>query len=346
MNGASGTFNLPAGTTNYGAAIVCNGFFEYIVLLTVSDTKTPSIACPGPGTSVAAVAYDVSAIPGAQKANVYIGSSASFQNTATGTANFTTAPAGMQDVGVVGFGAAGTDADAVKFQRGVSVPGPIGPVVAQAADATSTAAIVLNGIPNGYNSQVNVNYVTAGGAALSIKQAGGTSTYPTVAAADSLPGDQYQIQSYASSNGALINQVGAYQTFASPQSVTLNLPTPLTYTGPAPARYPTYTPPAYTFDLAGTTAYQFGAITPFGPAIYVGTSAAYLATVGNTLQIPNLSSLVAFASITPPASGSAEDWSLEESVTSGATNNYLFQPPFPVNTTALTVYASGQYTVP
>ena len=123
MSGSSGTFNLPAGATTYGAAIVCNGFTEYIVLLTVSDTRSPSIACPAPGTSVAAVAYDVSAIPGAQKANVYIGSAASFQNTATGTANFTTAPAGTQDVAVVGFGAAGTDADAVKIQRGVSVPG-------------------------------------------------------------------------------------------------------------------------------------------------------------------------------------------------------------------------------
>lgn len=126
----------------------------------------------------------------------------------------------------------------------------------------------------------------------------------------------------------------------------MNLPTPLSYSGPTPARYPAYTPPAYTFNLAGTTAYQFGAITPFGPGIYVGTSGSYLATVGNTLQIPNLSSLPVFAGITPPASGSAEDWSLEESVTSGTTNNYLFQMPFPINTNALTVYASGQYTVP
>jgi hypothetical protein len=345
LSGGSTTFKLPVGTTTYGAAIVCAQFIEYIVLLTTSDTTTPSIQCNGTGaTTSASVSYDVSSITGAAKAVVYIGNTENSSTTLTGTQAFSSAPSGLQDVAVLAYGSAGTDASAVKIDRGVNVGGTIGPVTAvQGVDNTGTAALTINSLPGGYTAQVNADYTTAGGATLLIKNAGPTTSFPTVAAADTAAGDTYFIQAFAS---LASNQVGIFETTATGGSTSLTLPTPLVYAGPAAAQYPTYTVPSYSFALSGTKMYQLEAVTPFGPEIIAGTSSAYLATVNNTLQVPNLSALAGFSTIAAPAAGNPEDWELQEAVVSSATTDYLFQAPFPVNSSAAYVEQAGQFTVP
>ncbi|HEV3154626.1 MAG TPA: hypothetical protein VGZ02_12545 [Candidatus Baltobacteraceae bacterium] len=346
LSGNAATFTLPNGTSTYGVAIVCDSIFEFIELLSTSDTTTPSINCPVSGTTATSVSYDVSQIPGATSAHIYVGNAASFQNSVAGAATFNDAPSGTQDLAAIAFGAGATDALAVKIQRGVTVTSALGPLTAlNNTDTTSTATVALAGVPSGFNTQVNAWYITKGGAQLTIKDAGSTATYPTVAAADTQSGDYYYLQTFATNtSGSSLSQVGTSQTFSSAQNVSLTFPAPLTYSAPAAAQYPTFAVPSYNgFTISGSTAFIFGAFAPMQNEIIVGTTSSYLSTVGNSLAFPNLSSLPGFLS--EPASGHAEDW-MAQVFSSTVAGNYLFQLPFPNNAMQQYALASGQFTVP
>jgi hypothetical protein len=348
LSGNGASFTVPAGTTTYGVAVVCPPIFEFIELLSINDTKTPVITCPANGTTSTSVSYDVSQIPSAAQARVYIGSAASFQSTTTGTASFTDAPSGTQDVALLAFpsGLSATDALAVKILRAQSIPGALSISALNGTDNTSSASIGLSGAPAGFTTQVNAWYETAGGAQLLIKNAGSTTSYPTVANADTLNGDYYLVQAFASNNTVSgVNQVGASQTFSTPQSVSLTFPSPMTYAAPAAAQYPTFAVPAYSgFTVSGPTAFLFGAFAPMQNEITVATTSTYLSSVGNSLAFPNLSSLAGFFS--EPTHGNAEDWLVEEATSTNLNGNYLFSFPYANNGTQQYALVSGQFTVP
>ena len=347
MTGQSGSFTLPSGTGTYGVAIVCDTLFEFIEELTVSDTKSPTIFCPQTGTMTPTVSYNLANIPLATHATVYVNSISGSGNTVSGSVPFTGAPSGAQDISVIAYANAGTDALAVKIARAVNVSngliGPITPV--NGVDTTGTSALALSPPPLGYTTQVNAWYNTQAGALIEIKNAGSTASYPAVAAADSITGDYYYLQAFATqTNGTNLSQVGESQTFTSPLAASMTFPAPMTYAAPTPAQYPTFVTPAYSgFTASGTTTFQFGAFAPMQNEIVVGTSATYLAAVGNSFVFPNLSGVTGF--LHEPASGLAEDWFAQETVES-APGNYLAQTPLPNNDTLQYALVSGQYTVP
>ncbi len=344
MTGSTATFTVPAGTARYGVAIVC-GKSELIEMLTVTDSLNPSITCGGAGGTSQSLGFDASGINNATNADLYVGSAFQEETIPKGTGDVRSAPAGTQDVSLIAYDNNG-DPLAVKIERGVNITGgPMPAIVDTNADLTGKATLTMSAPPSGFTATVNDWYQTAGGADLELQDQAAMTWFPTLAAADAQNGDVYHIEAFAASNGAIPNEVGVFSTFSKAANQTLTFPAPLSYGGPVPAQYPAFSVPEYGgFNITGNAAYEF-AIFGSSSSIEIGASPQYLKINGDTLTVPDLSSLGGF--ISAPSSGNRETWILGERMTTTPLDgNYLGRQPPSSNSLLEYAQEAGEFTVP
>jgi hypothetical protein len=310
-----------------------------------SDTTSPAVYCPPTSLLTVTFNFDISAIPSAQEAAIAVGSdlspylpgpasSASLQNVAPGT----------QDIGVAAYGTtANTPPFGVQIERGVKVTGS--PVIIppmNTSDQTGSESIVVNNIPSGYTNYVIASYVTAGGTTIPINGMQVPTSYATIASGDSAQGDFYSVES-TSLNGAGAG-VEALQSFITPQNLTLNLPSVLSYGGPTPAPYPTFNATYNGFTGSGITGWiasngWVGSASEIEVVVYA--TSTFLGS--NSITIPNLSSVSGFVQ-TPPTNTSV-GWTLIAFQQSACYFAFkvIASPP---NETAQYAYLGGSYIEP
>ena len=316
LSGSTATFNVASTSTSYAVAVLCpastasgiqiEGVFEALA----SDTTSPTLYCP-PTTSVTmTVNFDLSAVAAAQEAAIAVGTDISaYWPGPVSAGNVQNVTTGTQDVGVAAYGATPTTAPyGVQIQRGVDVTGaPLTVPPMSTTDETGSATVAVNGIPSGYSNSLSAYYVTAGGATIPIN-GNNVANYALVAAADTMTGDFYSVQSSAT-NSSFTNVVEALQSFSSGGNLTLTLPAPMSYSGPTAAAYPTFDATYSGFTGSGKTGWigavdWAGSSTTMGILVYA--TSGFLGT--NSVAIPDLSSVSGF--IAPPASGIPVQWSV------------------------------------
>jgi len=351
LSGSTASFSVSSTTTPYAVAVFCplpssNTRVETIFEATAADTTTVTSGCPTVTSVPLTVNYNVSAIPGAQEAEVSVGDTISaYWSGANSAANISAVSAGVQDIGVAAYGPSpNTAATGVQIQRGINVTGaPITVPPMSLTDQTGSAPIAVNSVPAGYANTINAYYVTAGGASIPIN-GNNVPNYALVAAGDTIAGDYYLVQSQAT-NGGNTSLVESLQSFSSPQSPTLTLPGVMNYLGPTPAAYPTFNPSYSGFTITGKTGliaaldWQTGGVTDI---VFVYATTAFIGT-SNQVAIPNLSAVSGF--LAPPVGGTTVAWSV--GAFSQTQPYFAFDlPNAPDNETAQYAIASGTYSEP
>lgn len=322
LAGASASFSLPVGTTAYGFAYICPTFNagntysnETIIQATTADTTSLSLACPSLNGNLAAT-YDVSAIPGAASTLLYEGYQSNQTFATSGVQVLPNVPTGMTDVALVALDASGA-AVGIEILRGVNVTGSTSitfpPMTT--ADALGSAPASLTNVPSAATSfDFYTTYQTAGGlsAILPVHYTNTPqTTYPTVPASQTQPGDFYLLHAAAD----LPTQgLRAVVSSSSATAITAAFPSPwTTVPSPVPAAFPAFPANTSGFSVQGSivnAAWTQFTSTAGAPTVYNRYSfvtQAWLAT-SSTFTVPDLSSLPGF---TPaPPSGVREFWNL------------------------------------
>jgi hypothetical protein len=327
---------LPAGTTQYGIAFVCESVqtatqvnVEWILQADVNDGSSYSLQLcqsnnlSAPPSGTFAGSYDASAIPGAATVNVNMNddSRGAFFNTATGAFNIS-AVAGTTDVYATVFDSLNTIL-AMKIVRSQTVPGIANggnPITVAASDAVTVQPISLANVSPTFALVIMVPYpslVTARGSSpVGMHGFPLATQYAVLPPAALQPGDYYafNVEAGVGNQNVLTRQ---YRTTTGP--VTMTVPTPWAATPPTPAAFPTFT-----FDYTGfagqpaiadsaAISWTQGSI---ASAIEVVSTANHQ-NGATTLTIPDLTALPGFLPKAP--SGSAIHWSL---ITWGGTTQF------------------------
>jgi hypothetical protein len=313
FSGSSATFTVPTATSTYAVALLCpvssGEVDETIYETSASDTVSPtSGACSAtPTLATTNVTYNVSAVGGLNEL-ISIGGYGGSATGASSSANIT-GPTGTQDIVLAARGGPPGIPLGVQFKRGVNITGaPVTFSPMTTSDATGSATVVVNGVPSGYTDSFLVDYFTAGGTSTLLSTSGGSTTYATVAAADTQSGDSYLIWPTAS-NSSQTSFVAAELSSSSAQNTTLTLPAVFTYNGPTAAAYPTFNTSYNGFTITAQTGWYAKLRWTNGATSYqiaVNATSAFLGS--NPVSIPNLSSISGFP--TPQASGGTVNWYL------------------------------------
>lgn len=315
------TVQLPAGTTQYGVAFLCESIRfgsqvnqEFIVEADLKDGSSYSLqlclpdatATPTRGSFTGS--FDATAIPGVSTVEISIDDfSANFGlNTATGSFNIS-GLIGTTDVYATAFDSL-HNMLAMKIVRGQTVPGIANggnPIVLAASDAitTSMPVSVANIPAGGFSPPLMVpfpSYVSAHGGVNVGTGFPLATQYAVVNATEAQPGDYYSFILLA---GAATEQVQTRQFLKTAAPVTLTLPNPWAATPPAPARFPTF---IFNYTgLAGQPAIADQAsISWTQSGIFFAITA--IATANNqqgatTLTMPDLTALPGFFAMAPTA---------------------------------------------
>jgi hypothetical protein len=325
LTAQSVSFTLPSGTDAYGFAYVCPTFLDAyyysntsVLQATTADTTSLSVACPSQ-TGFVSATYNASAIPGATSVIMTALDYSTQTSQTSGSAGLASIPGGTSDVALEALGVNGVLA--VQIQRGVSLSGTPSTTIAfppmTAADDLGTSAPVnLTGVPSSATlSGFATTYNTSNGLSIVLPNAlNGVpqTTYPTVPATQSQPGDFYLIQAGAQLSNQILTAELSTDT---PTASTVALPSPLTSApNPTPAAFPTFQANTSGFTVPGTVVdstwiqYQ---TTPSATStfynLYVYVTQSWLDT-NTTFTVPDLSTLPVFAPA--PPSGGEEFWTV------------------------------------
>ncbi len=333
LSGGQLTFVVPTGTSTFQLAYHCPPFAgmgtiddEYVIDASTSDGTSPTLTCyAAPATTSESVSVNATALATATNAGA-IGTFG--YGTYVGSANGTASGSfvnGTNDIAALAIDAS-NNLVGVKFVRAQTIPGAINggnPIVFAASDATTTSTMTVAGIPAGFGATpaYNISYQTASGTSFGINH--NTPTYAVVASANMAAGDAYVFESN-DADGATNQHIGATLFASAAGPVTVTLPTPWTYAGPAAAQYPTFTF-AYS-GFSGTNAvtdhgavfWQENPTTEAGIVVYA--TPAYLGS-STTVSVPNLTALTGF--LASAASGTTV--SVVSEVDSQASLSYLNQ---------------------
>jgi hypothetical protein len=311
------TFTVPQGTITYALAYVCplptgaSASEEHVFEATTQDSTSLQLLCvrSNPPTLGTATGSASSAIAGT--ANIEIFGNRGLGGTPLAQGPFSVSlPVGTNDVAALAVDGS-ANVLGVNILRGQTVPGVInggsGIVI---GDATIPQSVTVNNVPAGFITPVVfVQYITANGTSFSLANhtVGNPRGYVAVPAADTQSGDFYFYESI-SNNSATPQGVATVQTMTNAGNVTMALPAPWTFSGPTPAKLPTFT-----FNYSG-----FAGQPAIGDFAHVGwitgaisNSIDIFATANfqngaNTITFPDLSAIPGFFG--PAASGSTIVW--------------------------------------
>ncbi|HLH08684.1 MAG TPA: hypothetical protein VKW78_15705 [Terriglobales bacterium] len=351
--------SIPQGTTTYAIAFVCPptaGFgntvtSEYIIEAAIQDGTAFSLNCGATlTTSNVTGSVDASAVPGA--ANVLIRGTAGYGGQlggTTGTFNVTL-PNGTNDVAFVAIDSAvQPNVLAVKILRNQTAPGAVNggnAVVFSSADLTANQSFAVTNIPSGFVTPpaASVEYYTANGTYILLDNNSATQ-YPAVPAAAKQSGDFYLFEANTSDTATHNSAVGITQTNTTGGSATIALPTQWTYSGPTPAKLPTFTF-AYSgysglADVAQQAEIEW-APTPTTLTTITVTATTNAQNGATTLAIPDLSSISGFSASAP--SGTNVYW--VAAIYGGSAEEFSFYPNPPSNGSLAFVQNRGNYTQP
>jgi hypothetical protein len=378
LSSGSVTLNVPAGTTNFAVAYVCQGTstlgdiqtnytYQYVFEASTLDSTSLSETCAfagltGTGSSGTLTgSVDASAIPGANYVGVEAdnGSSGEEDILSGDSQQFSESmPAGTDRAAVEGYvytsGQIGSDAvftlAAVRNFNGVAVPGALNSgttVTLGAADQVTTQPISYSNVPGGFSTPATIaNYDWNGGGGILLSN-GATNQYPVVPASAAESGDSY---SFVSSTQLVTSSNVGEGVFVDTNTTTggalnVSFPAPWSYSGPTPAAQPTFD--MTNSSITGTTGVTAsGELAWFVPS--VGSSSQVVWSVNATgnylngstsLAFPDLGSLTGFVS--GPASGDTANWFAIISKSSAASGQSVFP-----NGTITSVENDGTFTVP
>jgi len=350
------TFTVPSGTTKYAIAVVFLNFegpqnFEFIFAATLQDGTSIQPTCglqclsnsPVP-TDSATGGFDASAIPGVSEVEIS-GRNGTGTNVNAASSSFNIKLAtGINDVALTATPFGSFPVLAAKIVRNQTVPGAINggnTITLGSADLITTQPLTVTNIAPGFSPPIiSVSYFTANtGFPLSSNSTNSTQ-YPVVPAASAQTGDGY-IFNLSTASPPPSSQINftLSSTTAAGGPFTIAIPDPLTFSGPAPSAFPTFTfdyPPVAGFANVSRSA-EINWLQGPGPiftdfTIDIAATPSFL-NGANTISIPNLSGLPGF--IVPP-SGTSVGW---KASISGAT------APGP-NSTQIIATNHGSYTVP
>lgn len=350
------TFAVPSGTTKYAVAFLCppagSPTFnaETVVEASTQDSTSLTESCfaPPPGTGTA-TGNASSAIAGTTGLEVLgNGGSAFFSNPASFSVPMAV---GANDVAVIAEGGSGMVG--IKIVRAQTVPGVVGGsgiVLTSPADATTTQSVTMTNVPAGFNPpNALVNYHTANGTLFSLVSSGpppsNPQPYAVVPGASSQSGDFYHYFGVAGSPVPGTQTLGmAMTTTSGGGAVTLALPAPWLFSGPAPAKLPTFT-----FNYSG---FSGQAMVEDAVLIVwsVGTTSSQIRVTATanfqngatTITIPDLSSIPGF--LAPAPSGTTVDWVADVFAGTPQVMTTLVNPP--ANASGSFVQNTGQFTQP
>jgi hypothetical protein len=367
--GSQLNFTLPTATTKYALAWTCFegeqpvfDHLEVVLQATPQDGTAYSLDCGGPhlilppqlppGSGTVTGSVDASGIAGATEVFFQGPSNSGFSvNSASGSFS-ENMPAGTYDMLAVAFGA--PNLLAIKILRGQTVPGAIngGNTVAfGSADLFTPQPLTATNVPTGFDSPLTLaTFFTSGGTSLGVENSANPMQYLAVPVASTQSGDGYIFSAQTSDTATHHSAIMAKQNTTSSGGgpVTIGLPDPWSYSGPAPAAFPTFT-----FDYAGFAG--FSAITQEASILWVLTSGfthnnfsiQVLATQSYqngamTVTIPDLSSLN--FGVGTPRSGAGIQWNA--SIQAGNSPQVDFFPVLSTNSFVHEVGNAGGYIAP
>lgn len=318
------TLSLPEGITSYAIAYACAPATPgstpveiHVIEATTQETSSIKAACVGapafPSFGVATGSLS-STITGAATFQIF-GKLAALTATPLTPGPFSVdLPMGTQDVAVVALDTSSNKVG-IKIVRNQTIPGALnGGSGIAVTDAMIPQAVTVTNVPAGFNGPgVLVLYSTANGVNLSLASSNVTNPrlYAAIPAADTQPGDMYFYEASASA-GTLPSLQGVFTIATSSAGggpATLSLPAPWTFSGPSPARLPTFT-----FNYSGFSGQAFVAdsaalrwSTGSTSASIDVTATARFLNGSNTITFPDLSALPGFFG--PAPSGTTISWS-------------------------------------
>jgi hypothetical protein len=345
------TLLLPGKTSNYTLAYVCPTVEqEFVVEANAQDGDTMVANCTNfstPPLAAATGSVNASAIPGATQ--VIVANSAPLASVGVSGSFSALLPSGNRDIVFLAENGNGVVLG-VKILRSQTVPGAVnggGTVVFAPTDVTTQQPVTINNVPSGSSAASSVvQYVTIGGTDLFLEKStnilnGPAGSYPAVPVTETQSGDFYFYQSTASVTGS--EEVGALQSTTSGGGpVTLTLPAPWSFGGPAPSALPTFT-----FNYSGFVGLpavsqqaRIGWVTPtiLNESITV-TATASFQNGATTLAFPDLTSVNGFLA---PPSGVQISWSAE--IFGGTAQ--AFNMTLPGSNSVAFVRNQGTYTQP
>jgi len=373
------TLSIPQGTTNFAVAFVCTATFgtgatqtqdveQTLIESTTVDGISQGEVCvapnlfPGTGSTLppqsGALSYsvDMSAIAAADQ--LYLAASNGTDSEETFESNESGVeilPAGNDVVDVLAFQYAGgfgpTVLVAAKQYTNQPVPGSLNggnTVVLGSADEVTTEPITYQNIPSGFTQILYASYWPAGnglGFNLAENPSSFAANYPVVPSSMAHSGDLYEIDAFANrSNGSTMDSVSV-QTLNSSGPVSIQFPPVWSYSGPAPAGFPTIDFSAFP-GFGGTSGVAYSVGLDWGPSAS-GVSDGYGIEVtanamngATSLAAPDLSGLAGF--LKAPASGTQVNWGA--GIGQGRPSIWV-DLPFTQGTLAW-ASARGSYTVP
>jgi hypothetical protein len=352
------SLTVPQGTTKYAIAYVCPGVAglrntvnsEFVIEATTQDPTSFTTSCLGPPvTSSVTGSANASLITGATDVKI-AGNQGLGGNVGSNSGNFTVSlPNGNNDIAAVAVNGAGT-ALAVQMVRAQTVPGVINSgntILFVTANSTATQPLTVTGVPAGFVSPpaASVQYRTANGTSFLLENNSSTQ-YPAVPAAQTQTGDFYVYQANTTDTATHTSSVGITQsttTGGGPASIAL--PSPWSFTGPAAARFPTFTFNYTGFNGLAAVAQQ--AEIEWAPTATTLTTITVTATANfqngtNTITIPDLTALSGF--FAPAATGTSITWVAD--IFGGTAQEFIFFPSIPANGTVSFVQNRGSFTQP
>lgn len=314
---------LPSSTTKYTVVYLCPGIFvfpdeiEYILEATPADGTAFTVSCfvqqPFGNLNSGSVQVDASAFPGTFGVAFYgLNGLAGGESLGSGFVSDVVdyhLPSGTYDVAVAIGGCCGITA--LRMLRAQTIPGSLNggnPIVFTQSDAATSGPQTVSdiNIPAGFSvSPVSdITYRTSTGTIINLN-ANGAMQYSSVPPTVTVPTDFYRYdRNYFDTQGQGVGAVATSSSFIT----SISLPQPWTYSGPAPAAFPTFT-----FDYSG-----FPPVAQYAELLWPccilhepHTAITVLATANfqngaTTITIPDVTGLQGF--IAPPPSGTPVFW--------------------------------------
>jgi hypothetical protein len=323
--GSQITFTLPQGTSTYAIAYACPPFSgvtvtiteEHVIEVSTQDNVQPHLLCAGGGapTTGAATGSASSAISGTAGIEIVGKNGLGLKHGSFTSGPFSVnLPVGTNDVALIAVDASdlilGT-----KILRAQTVPGVLNGgsgIIIGPADAVVPQSVTVNNVAAGFTTPgISAAYFTANGTSIGLVRSAtltNPQTYFAINPADAQAGDFYGYSAVTINPGAgqVVSIVQTTTSGGGP--VTLTLPAPWNFSGPTPAKLPTFT-----FDYSGFSGQP--AIANFASINWTTASASSRIDVtatarflngANTITLPDLSGLPGF--ITPAASGTTINW--------------------------------------
>jgi len=354
------TFPVAPGNTKYAIAYVCppvsaSGITsETVIQATTQDTSAFTASCLGPPSTGTATGSVTSAIFGTATIKI-IGNQGIGGSVTGGSGSFSVSmPTGTNDVAAVAFDSS-NNVQGVKLVRSQTVPGAILPgssiIISSPADATTTADLTVNNVPPGFVNppEASVEFITANGTSLLLtnNSVAGTNPQPYHALpTTAIVSSDFYLYESNTSNTVTNQSVGITTTTTSGGGAfSLTLPTPWTFAGPAPAKFPTFT---FIYPgFVGLTAVAEQGSIHWATSATTSNQITVLATanfqgIATTIAIPDLTSLAGF--LTPAATGTTINWVAD--IFGGTNQEFTFVPNPPPNSSVQFVQNRGTFMQP